>query len=1316
MSELTTLPEEMSDEVGSRPHSTRLQAQPLSALYALDWERILYVTFFVLAIISRFWNLGDRVVSHDESLHVQYSFQFYDGQGYNHTPLMHGPFLFHITALSYWLFGANDFTARIPTALFGIALILLPYFFRNWLGRTGALVLSFLFLISPYTVYYARYIRNEAFVVVWALIIVWAIWMYLRQRQEKYLWWFVAANALLFSTKEVSFIYTAIFGSFLVIRLFVFLWRDGVLKDSFTRLSQPLLLVGLGVVLLVGGFATQKIVTRTVAEAAATEEAQTEEGFAADPTEDAAATEGEVTTIPTGERVARWVQFAGLALAAYALFLVVKTIRPELEQFPEFDLVILYTLIVFPMLSAVPAAITGWVPRDYSLNMDCIIPGQEQLSAGSLALARLTNPTCLGGFFSSGTFYITIFLVVCLVATILLGLWWNQRRFWIAIIVFQAIFTVLHTSVFTNLPGWASGMVDSLAYWMAQQEVERGSQPLLYYFFAVPFYEYLPLIFSLLAIRFWAIQTRLRPLISYWGSFLFLALLAYTLINWFSSRVIVYQNWGVFLPVIILTLVLFASDWWLRGRDISPTLLSLRNWGAALLYAWFLIRWLSFQAISVPEGQTELLKWPGLVAAALILFAGILFWFLNSNRALQKELELENGWRDLISAEALLDFIPFTIWWFSLSWVLYSVAGEKMPWLSAHFVPPMAILVGWYFNERLTPEKRAAFFTRPALIMTGLFTLLIVAIATASRFIFFAEISLGDKTAENLTQLGRFLGTLLIVGGLVWVINRVRPRVEPTMRPLTWVAAVFVLLSLMTVRASYQASYPNADYPNEFLIYAHGAPTTKGALMAKIEELSFRMHGDRGLVVAYDNDSSWPMTWYLRDYPNRIYYGDQPGRNLLDAPVIIVGDNNYDKVQELIGDTLTNEYEEFHYNFIWWPMEDYRQISWDAIFGMANTTLDFSQPEAPIQRGLTSPAVLRALWDIFFYRDYTQYGEVFGKNYRLSNWPLRHGLRLYIRNDVKAGLWDFGAGAANAHIDPYVDPYAENDLILSPNLVLTGSTEAGNFFTAHQVAVGPDGTIFVLDAGNFRVQAFSADGTFLTSWGAQGAEAGQFNDPWGIAADEEYVYVADTWNHRIQKFSYDGEFILSFGQYGSLGNGDNNDDQFYGPRNIVLLNDNRLLIADTGNHRVQVYDRDGNYQNSFGGFGTALGQMYEPVGLGVGVDGTIFLGDTWNGRIQRFNQDFSAFYDWGLNAWRGDTNTQKPYLAIDSQGRIYITDPDRHRVIVFDANGNYLARFGQFGTGNGQFNLPNGLFIDAEDNIYVADTGNNRIVRFPPLP
>lgn len=1308
MSELTTLPEQIIEEAAMRPRT-------FTALYALDWEKILYVTFVILAIISRFWNLGDRVVSHDESLHVQYSYQFYNGQGYNHTPLMHGPFLFHITALSYWLFGHNDFTARIPVAVFGVILIILPYFFRNWLGRTGALVVSFLFLISPYTVYYARYIRNEAFVVIWAMLLVWAIWLYIQKRDEKYLWWFTALNALLYSTKEVSFIYTAIFGSFLVIRLLAFLWRDGVIQEQFARLRQPLMLVALGILLITGGFLTQKLSTRAV-ETVSEEQAAQTEGFAADPTEDAAATAEASGASTQVEGIARWVQFAGLAIAAYAVFLTAKTIRPQLEVFPEFDLIILYTILIIPMLGPVPAAITGWTPRDYSMNLTCEIPGSDQLSAVSLALARLTNPDCLSGFLSSGTLYITVFLLICLLAAVGLGLWWNQRRFWISLIIFQVIFTVLHTSVFTNLPGWASGMVDSLAYWMAQQEVERGSQPLLYYLFVVPFYEFLPVLFSLLAIRYWVIQNRLRPLTRYWGGFIGIAVLAYILVNWFASRQIVFQDWGAFLPVIVITVLLFVTDWWWRGREVNPTLITLRNWGAVVLYAWYLIRWMSFQSITVPLEQVELLKWPGAVAAAIILFAGVLLWFLSVNRTMKAEQELENGWRDLISAEALLDFIPFTIWWLALTWAAYSIAGEKMPWLSAHFVPPMVLLVGWYFNERITPAVREKLLTRPALLLTGLTVVLMVAAASAFRSILFGEVELGDQATANLARLGQFLGSSLVVGVLAWLVLRVRPRVAPSIRQLTWIVAVFILLSLLTMRASYQASYTNADYPNEFLVYAHGTPTTKRAVMTKIEELSFRLHGDRGLRVAYDNDSSWPMTWYLREYPNRLYFGDQPGRNLLEAPVIIVGDNNYNLVQEQIGDVLAAEYEEFHYNFIWWPTEDYRQISLDAIFGQANGSIDFSLPDAPARRGLTSPDVIHALWDIFFYRDYTRYGDVFGKDLSLSSWPLRHGLRVYIRNEVKAGIWDFGAGAANAHVEPYVDPYAENDLVLNPDLVLTGSAEVGSFFNAHNMTVAPNGTIFVLDAGNARVQVFDPEGSYLGSWGTQGVEPGQFSDPWGIAADEEYVYVADTWNHRIQKFTYDGALVTTFGQYGSLVNGDTGDNLFYGPRTITILDDDRLLIADTGNHRVQVFDKEGTPLQSFGSFGTGDGQMYEPVGLALAPDGTIYLGDTWNGRIQRFGSDFVAFFDWSPNAWRGDTNTQKPYLAVDSQGRVYITDPDRHRVIVFDVNGSYLARFGQFGTGNGQFNLPNGIFIDAADNIYIADTGNNRILRFPPLP
>ena len=176
MNESSDTPQEQATDILSRP---------LLASVNLDWEKTIYLIFIILAIITRFWGLGDRVMSHDESLHTQFSYQFFDGQGYQHTPLMHGPFLFHITSISYWLFGDSDFAARIPVAIFGIILVVLPYFLRNWLGRIGALFTSFIFLISPFVTYYSRYIRHDVYVIIWALIVFIAIWYYFRQQKDK---------------------------------------------------------------------------------------------------------------------------------------------------------------------------------------------------------------------------------------------------------------------------------------------------------------------------------------------------------------------------------------------------------------------------------------------------------------------------------------------------------------------------------------------------------------------------------------------------------------------------------------------------------------------------------------------------------------------------------------------------------------------------------------------------------------------------------------------------------------------------------------------------------------------------------------------------------------------------------------------------------------------------------------------------------------------------------------------------------------------------------------------------------------------------
>ena len=280
------------------------------------------------------------------------------------------------------------------------------------------------------------------------------------------------------------------------------------------------------------------------------------------------------------------------------------------------------------------------------------------------------------------------------------------------------------------------------------------------------------------------------------------------------------------------------------------------------------------------------------------------------------------------------------------------------------------------------------------------------------------------------------------------------------------------------------SSFVNYDYTNEFMVYAHGAPATKSVVLAQLEELSMRLYGDKSIKVAYDGDVSWPMTWYLREYPNRVYFGENPSQTLNESPVVIVGNKNWAAADPY----LANNYTAHEYTFLWWPMEDYRRISWNAVLGVG-------QPEDQPRRGLLSADVRQALWDIFFHRDYQKYGEVFGGTYTAGEWPLRHDLRLYVRNDVVGNLWDYGVGGTSVAL---VDPYEGGQLAPAATVILNAGgiagAGAGTLSSPRNVAAGPDGLIYVADSGNHRIQVFDRDGTFVRGWGGFGAAPGQFND------------------------------------------------------------------------------------------------------------------------------------------------------------------------------------------------------------------------------
>jgi predicted membrane-bound mannosyltransferase len=111
-----------SPTLSSRPRTAVVEG--LATAVSVRRKRCAGV-LIALAVGSRFYDVGTRVMSHDETTHVYYSWNLFRGSGFQHNPLMHGPMQFHLWALSYFLFGDNDTAARIPTSVMGVAAVAL---------------------------------------------------------------------------------------------------------------------------------------------------------------------------------------------------------------------------------------------------------------------------------------------------------------------------------------------------------------------------------------------------------------------------------------------------------------------------------------------------------------------------------------------------------------------------------------------------------------------------------------------------------------------------------------------------------------------------------------------------------------------------------------------------------------------------------------------------------------------------------------------------------------------------------------------------------------------------------------------------------------------------------------------------------------------------------------------------------------------------------------------------------------------------------------------------------------------------------------
>jgi len=1013
--------------------------RPLFGTVRITWGGVLYVALIAFILLTRLWDLGSRAYSHDESIHAWESWKLVTGQGYTHSPVYHGPFAYHFTAVVFALFGDNDVTGRLGAAIFGIALTILPLGLRKWLGTKGLLATTLLMAVSPVLMHRSRFIRHDQFNLVFNMVLFIAILHYLDKRRARDLYIAAAALALGFTTKETTFITYAIFGGFLGLMLLAQSWR---------------------------------------------------------------------------ERTRPW------------------------DDSALFDLVVVLGTLILPLASPFPIALLGGDPVDYSQQ----------------------------GIIFSGAVFLAVLGI-----SIAIGLWWNPRRWGVCAGVFYVIFILFYTTMLTNGKGFATGMIGSLGYWLSQHGEQRGGQPWYYYLVLMPMYEFLPLALGMAGTVAHALG--------------------------FPRRAV--------------------------ARDDVPHEAAS---GAA-----------------APEPEVA--------------------------EAAAQPANPTSG------AHAPVPFVPFLIFWTWTAFVLYSWAGEKMPWLMMQLAIPLHLLAGWTLGRLLEADWRGI------RERGGLWLLLL---APLFVYVLARLVGLRPSGGTSIEALNATMGWVTALGVGLLVAVAIAAVLRRLARADAWrmvaLGGLVVLLAL-TVRFAWMATFINPDLANEFIVYAQGTPDT-ALVTRELEDMSRRLYGDLSMKVAYDDSSSWPFVWYLRDFTNAQFYGKTPG-GPMDAEAVIVGPDNESAVKPFLG----NRYYRRDYRLIWWPNQDW-------YMGMTPQSL---------WRDIASAEGRQKLWDVIFYRKHEK---------PLTDWYHVHKFALYVRRDVAQQLWDYGPEALTAGQtlpeDVYLEKWRQRTATTSWG---AQGPQAGMLNAPKGLAMDAAGNAYVADSQNHRIQVFDASGGFLREWGGQGAEVGRFSEPWGVAVSPDgEVAVADTWNHRVQVFDAQGNWLRSWGVFGEADAG-GAGTLLYGPRDVAYDAQGNLYVSDTGNKRVVKYDAEGTVLGIVGGVGAEPGQMQEPVGIALDAEGRLYVADTWNRRIQVFGPDLTFEREWPVVAWDGMSVVNKPYLAVH-EGRVYVTDPEGYRIIVYDRDGAVVDVWGQYGSDLGAMNLPTGIAVDAIGRVLVADSDNHRVVVF----
>jgi predicted membrane-bound mannosyltransferase/DNA-binding beta-propeller fold protein YncE len=628
------------------------------------------------------------------------------------------------------------------------------------------------------------------------------------------------------------------------------------------------------------------------------------------------------------------------------------------------------------------------------------------------------------------------------------------------------------------------------------------------------------------------------------------------------------------------------------------------------------------------------------------------------------------------------------VFWTAGIFIGLTAAGEKMPWLEAHIALPMVLVAAVVLAKLIEALELngARWLTAAGAAAVSVVAVILVVdgdglLRWAGGALFAAlgawlAVTLRDEPPPALGSRlrGSLLSTELHVTVLLIALAAVLLVLAATAGVIgiyaaVWVAALlpvvlagYVLVAIigsskalgrgllaisiavlfaLTVRASLTASFQNKDTPVEMLVYTQTSPDIP-KIMDRIDSLAKASGLGYNLRVVIDNQDSyaWPWAWYLRRY-HEVSYADFNREYTPPAnAVLLIHRVNAGQIDE-------SAYATAPYKHRWWFCESYRDLE-------GTCRVDGGLSFEAAARIATDGDKLKSIANFWLYRRPAEghTGSVDGVAFfplSLSAFDVGPGPQLTPRHPVTLADGRIVLGSGNG----------------------TGSRTPGEFLQPAGLFVDTEGSLWVADGLNNRVQKFDSQGRFLAQITSSGAAPGGLREPWSVAVDAQgFVYVADTWNHRIQKFSPDLRLVGAWGQPGA---GDNPGPlDFFGPRDVEIAADGTLWITDTGNNRLLHFSPDGEPLDVMG---TAPGgpvAYKEPVGLVFDAQGNLLVSDAWSGRILRFDSSFNPAGSFDVG-WTSEHILAKPYVAVLTDGRLVVAMPEASQLLLFDATGRRLG-------------------------------------------